>query len=240
MSLADPLGAASQALPSLNPGERLLWAAYGRVFNYDIRGLDALGQPEKGMLRKLGGGAAGVAGGFVDGVLGGGADSGTDRPLPPQVIAFGDRPGVAAHEFLRELGPVGHPRRVWALTTERLVVLGVVPPPEVVEPASFLAKAVGFGKGLAKTGKGIVEIIADRTKTYGENREGEPATAHEMTVRAELPRAGIGGFALAQRKKRKPCLRLSLVDGSGFDLLFDVEDPALFAWLLDRTNGSSR
>jgi hypothetical protein len=211
------------------------------VFNYDIRGLDPQGQPEKGLLRKLGGGASGFAGGVVDGMLGG-DDSGPDRPLPPDVVAFGTKPGVAAHKLLRDLSPNGHLERAWVLTTSRLLVLDPVPPPEAEEPAekSFLAKAVGFGKGLAKAGKEIAEILVDRTKTYGHNRADVPVTAHEMVVSAELPRAQISGAAVAERKKRKPCLRLSLVDGSGFDFLFDVEDPALFEWLLGRTNGDGR
>jgi hypothetical protein len=60
-----------------------------------------------------------------------------------------------------------------------------------------------------------------------------------MTVRAELPRARIAEVAPARRGSKfrsKPCLRMSLVDGSGFDLLFGSEDPALFEWMLTLTN----
>ncbi|GAA4542747.1 hypothetical protein [Amycolatopsis samaneae] len=245
MNLADPLGPATQAAASLHPGERLLWAAYGRVVNYHIRGLTPLGRPERSALRKLGSGVAGFAGDAVDAMLGGGDDSGPDRPPPPQVVAFGEREGVLAHTFLRELTPAGPAGRLWALTSSRLVVLHrfVPPEPEPAPPAekSFVAKAVGFGKGLAKAGKDIAGIITDRTKTYGDNREGEPVPRHEMTVAAELPAARVAGVATARhggKLRGRPCLRMSLVDGSGLDFLFDVEDPAMFSWLLARTNGA--
>jgi hypothetical protein len=236
MNLSDPLGAATQARPHLHPGEDLRWAAYGRVVGFDVRGLTPQGEPAKGLLRRVGSGAAGFAGDVLSEALGGGDDSGPDRPPPPQVIAFGDRAGVLAHEFLRAV-PVSAPiRRLWVLTAQRLVVLDE--PVPVVEPEpekSLLGKAVGFGRGVAKFGKDVAEILTDRTKTYGDNREGEPIAPREFVPVAELPAARIARVDVAQRG-RKPVLRMSLVDGSGVDFRFDAGEH--FDWLLARTNGA--
>jgi hypothetical protein len=232
MNLGYPLGAASQALPSLNPGERLLWAAYGRTLNYDVRGLDPWGVPKKSVLGKLGSGAANFAGDMVGAALGGGDDSGASNPPSPQVIVFGEQGGLA-HAAVRELSTSGSLSRLWALTSARLLVLEkFVPPPESEKPSekSFMSKAIGFGKGVVKTGKEIAAIMT--TKTYGDNAEGVPIATHRMVVAAELPRERIGGFTVAEQgKNRRPCLRVSFVDGSGMDFLFDCDDPRQFAWL---------
>ncbi|WP_410664386.1 hypothetical protein [Amycolatopsis sp. lyj-84] len=235
MNLGYPLGAASQALPSLHPGERLLWAAYGRTLNYDVRGLDPWGVPKKSVLGKLGSGAANFAGDMVGAALGGGDDVGKSNPPAPQVIVVGEQ-GSLAHAAVRELSTSGSLSRLWALTSARLLVLEKFVPPEPPEPAekSFMSKAIGFGKGVVKTGKEIAAIMT--TKTYGENAEGVPIARHEMVPRAEIPRDRIAGFAVAEHgKKRHPCLRASFVDGSGMDFLFDCEDPRQFAWLHSRT-----
>ncbi|QRP45844.1 hypothetical protein [Amycolatopsis sp. FDAARGOS 1241] len=234
MNLADPLGAATQARPHLRAEETLLWAAYGGVVGYDVRGLDELGHPAKGLLRKVGSGLADFAGGVVDAALSD-EDSGSSgtTQAPPAVVVFGDRTGLLAESLVRGSGTA-----LWVLTTARLVLLRVVVPPEPVEEPekSLLGKAVGFGRGLAKFGKDVAELIADRSKTFGENREGEPVARKDFEVAAELPRAQITGFAVA-RRGRKPGLRVSLVDGSGLDLRFGAEEPEAFEWLLARTNG---
>ncbi|WP_181773133.1 hypothetical protein [Amycolatopsis pittospori] len=235
MNLGYPLGAASQALPSLHPGERLLWAAYGRTLNYDVRGLDPWGVPKKSVLGKLGSGAANFAGDMVGAALGGGDDSGASNPPSPQVIVFGEQGGLA-HTTVRDLSTSGSLSRLWALTSARLLVLEkvVTPEPEKAAEKSFMSKAIGFGKGVVKTGKEIAAIMT--TKTYGENAEGVPIARHEMVPCAEIPRERIGGFAVAERgKKRVPCLRASFVDGSGMDFLFDCDDPRQFAWLYSVT-----
>lgn len=230
MNLSDPLGAATQARPHLHPGEALSWAAYGRGFAFDVRGLTLDGQPAKGLLRKIGSGAAEFAGDFVfEAIAGGGDDSGSDKPPPPQVVVFGDRAGVLAHEFLRDTPVRAAIRRLWVLTPQRLLVLDEpVPAPAPETGKSFLGKAIGFGREVAA-------ILTDRTKTYGDNREGEPIVLREFVVAAELPRDRIARVDIAKRG-RKPVLRMSLVDGSGLDFRFDADDH--FDWLLARTNGA--
>ncbi|MFI5612459.1 hypothetical protein [Amycolatopsis sp. NPDC051903] len=236
MNLADPLGAATQARPHLRPDETVLWAAYGSVLGYDVRGLDEFGNPAKGLLRKVGSGLADFAGGVVDAALSD-EDSGSSGTAqgPPAVVVFGDRPGLLAESLVRGSGA-----SLWALTTARLVLLRVVVAPEPVEEPekSLLGKAIGFGRGVARFGKDVAEIVTDRRKTYGDNHEGEPVARKDFEVAAELPRARITGFAVAQRD-RKPGLRMSLVDGSGFDLRFGADEPEAFEWLLARTNGAA-
>ena len=236
MNFSDPLGAATQARPHLYPGEPLLWAAYGRVINFDVRGLTPDGRPAKGLLRKLGSGAAGFAGDFVSEALGGGDDSGSDRPPAPQVVAFGDRAGVLAHEFLRGIPVQAAIRRLWVLTPRRLLVLDEpVPEAEPEAEKSLLGKAIGFGREVAQFGRDVAEILTDRTKTYGDNREGEPIALREFRPAAELARDRIARAEIAERD-RKPVLRMSLVDGSGLDFRFDADEH--FDWLLARTNGA--
>ncbi|MFJ8915676.1 hypothetical protein [Amycolatopsis sp. NPDC102389] len=221
MNLGYPLGAASQALPSLHPGERLLWAAYGRTLNYDVRGLDPWGVPKKSVLGKFGSGAANFAGDMVSAALGGSDDGGASNPPSPQVVVLGEQGGLA-HTAVRELSTSGSLARLWALTSARLLVLEKAAQPPEPEK-SFMSKAFGFGKEIAS-------IIT--TKTYGENAAGVPIARHEMEPRAEIPRERIAGFAVAEHgKKRLPCLRASFVDGSGMDFLFDCDDPRQFAWL---------
>lgn len=222
MNLGYPLGAASQALPSLHPGERLLWAAYGRTLNYDVRGLDPWGVPKKSVLGKIGSGAANFAGDVVGAALGGGDDGGKSNPPSPQVVVLGEQGGLA-HAAVRELPTSGSLSRLWALTSARLLVLEKFVAPEQPSKKSFMSKAIGFGKDIAS-------IMT--TKTYGENAEGVPIARHEMVPCAEIPRGAIAGFAVAEHgKKRRPCLRASFVDGSGMDFLFGCEDPGQFAWL---------
>lgn len=179
MNLGYPLGAASQALPSLHPGERLLWAAYGRTLNYDVRGLDPWGVPKKSVLGKIGSGAANFAGDVVGAALGGGDDGGKSNPPSPQVVVLGEQGGLA-HAAVRELPTSGSLSRLWALTSARLLVLEKFVAPEQPSKKSFMSKAIGFGKDIAS-------IMT--TKTYGENAEGVPIARHEMVPCAEI-RAG--------------------------------------------------
>ncbi|MGW4482839.1 hypothetical protein ACWEOE_03270 [Amycolatopsis sp. NPDC004368] len=228
MNLADPLGAATQARPHLRADERLLWAAYGGRVAYDVPGLDEFGQPAKSLLRKVGSGLSGFAGGVVDAALSS-EDSGSGATVvAPAVVVLGDRTGLVAEGLVRSGAAL------WVLTTARLVLLRAVVVPEPAPEPSLLGKAIGFGRGMAKFGKDVAEIVTDRRKIYGENREGEPVARREFEEAASLPREQIIGFAVARHG-----LRMSLVDGSGFELRFGAEEPEAFEWLLARTNGAA-
>jgi hypothetical protein len=220
IDFSDPVGAATYARRHVRPDERLLWATHGRVLNYDVRGLTPLGKPAPSVLSKVG---EGVLDAIFDG-----DDSSDSRPNP-HGVGFGRH----APRFLTGMNAENSFTRVWALTTQRLMVIEEVRPhprPEA-EGRSFLSKAVRFGKDVA-------EIFADRTKTFGRHKEGEPVTVHDTEVRAEVHRSGIAGFEVAKRGRR-PCLRMSLVDGTGLDFRLDGRhEPEVFAWMLALTNGT--
>lgn len=220
IDFSDPVGAATYARRHVRPDERLLWATHGRVLNYDVRGLTPLGKPAPSMLSK-------VSEGVLDAIFDG-DDSSDSRPNP-HVVGFGRH----APEFLTGLKAEYSFTRVWALTTQRLMVVEEVRPDPGPEPegGSLFSKAVRFGKDVA-------EIFADRTKTFGRHKEGEPVTVHDTAVRAEVHRSAIAGFEVAKRGRR-PCLRMSLVDGTGLDLRLDGrQEPEVFAWMLALTNGT--
>lgn len=221
IDFSDPVGAATHAHRHVRPDERLLWATHGRVLNYDVRGLTPLGKPKPSVLSKVG---EGVLDAIFDG------DDGSDSRPNPHVVAFGRHPP----HFLAGLPAEYSFTRVWALTTQRLMVLQEVQqqPDPKPEGGSFLTKAVRFGKEVA-------EIFADRTKTYGRHKEGEPVTVFETKVRAEVHRSAITGFEVA-RRDRRPCLRMSLVDGTGLDFRLDGrQEPEVFTWMLTLTNGTT-
>jgi hypothetical protein len=223
IDFSDPVGAATYARRHVRPGERLLWATHGRTLNYDVRGLTPLGKPKPGVLAKVGGGV-------LDAVLDG--DDGSDARPDPHVVAFGRH----VPEFLTGMTAEYPFTRVWALTTDRLVVLEEVrPAPEPGAGAgggSFLSRAVRFGKDVA-------DVFADRTKTYGRHKEGQPVPVHDTAVRAEVHRPAIAGFEVA-RRDRRPCLRMSLVDGTGVDFRLDRwQEPAVFDRMLALTNGTT-
>jgi hypothetical protein len=237
IDFSKPVGPATYALQHLRPNERLLWATYGTRLRYDVRGLDDHGNPDRSVLSKIGSGAAGAVLEVIS------PTEDYDRPDPPHLVVFGDR----MPDFLRGLPTrPGSGLRVWALTDQRFVVLDevlrVAPPKPAPDPdRSLFAKAVGFGKAVVEVSKDLAQAFADGTRTYGRNRAGEPVAILETQVSAELARPGIAGFAVAKHGsllRGRPCLRMSLVDGSGVDFLLDSKDSGLFEWMLAMTQGT--
>ncbi|RKT54762.1 hypothetical protein [Saccharothrix australiensis] len=221
------------------PGEQLLWAVNRTTFYLDVEGLDALGNPRKGLLGR----GARAAGGFTLDVVGsalfGSEDAtGSDRPPAPDHLLFGPGPGCLAHQAVPSI-PVAPGKRgvaLWALTGQRLVVARAYdrqPPPEPEK--SFLGKAMTIGKGVVDFGVDAAKIIAGNYHDYGRNTSGQPVALPEVSVLHEFPRAAIASVAPSAREK-KPCLRVSFVDGSGVDFLFPDEGSARRA--LDLTNGA--
>ncbi|MTD57783.1 hypothetical protein [Amycolatopsis pithecellobii] len=219
MSLEDPVGAASIARTQLAADERLLWAAAGKgAYYYDIEKLDPLGEKKKGLLSRSLRAAGNVAGDFAFEAVLGGSDSGPDKPPPADVLVFGEHKAGIAHETVVAHGEPGKRLSwIWALTAHRLLILGL--PPER-EPEGFARSLFTFGKDVAK-------ILTDTKRNYGEHVEGKSVVIPERKIIAEVPQSRIASVAPAQRR-RKPCLRLSFVDGSGIDFLFQVDDPAVF------------
>ncbi|GHF59197.1 hypothetical protein FHX82_000421 [Amycolatopsis bartoniae] len=219
---SDPVGAATTARLQLPPDEQLLWAAYNRfAYYYDVDGLDPLGERKKNAVLRGLRAVGGVAGDFASEMLGE-TDSSSNTPPPAGVFIVGARKEGLATDVLAALGEPGKNLEcLWALTARRLVLFGRPPTPE---PVSLGKTLFGVGKGLARA------VTGNSRKTYGAHTEGQPVVIEQREVVAEVPRARIAGVAPAQRR-RKPCLRLSFVDGSGLELLLPVEDPAVFEWM---------
>lgn len=122
--------------------EPLLWAAYFRRVQYDIRGLGRTGEPKKSLLSRGTGAALDAVSFLVD----------DDEPLPdlpPEVIVFGAAPDCLAHRHAKAGGVL------WALTPQRLAFVDSreTTPPEP-EPTSFVGKAWKFGKDVVNSVSG--------------------------------------------------------------------------------------
>ncbi|RZQ62041.1 hypothetical protein [Amycolatopsis suaedae] len=214
MNFSQPVGAAAHARALLcEPGEPLLWAAFATEHQFDVRGLTARGEPKAGFA------GAAVVGAVVAATNWGGDDGGGSERLPdPDVVVFGGIDSLA-HRHLRDQG-VGAVRRLWALTPARLAVAAVVTQ-EAEEPASLLGRA---GR--------LVKVFTDNRRRFGGNTEGEPVRLYPgLTPVTDVPRAEIARIDTAKRKGR-PCVRVSLVDESGFDLLFADDDPQVCEWMV--------
>ncbi|MEV0678533.1 hypothetical protein AB0I60_18645 [Actinosynnema sp. NPDC050436] len=225
------------------PGEQLLWAVNRTAYYLDVDGLDAVGEPRKGLLgrgvRAVGRGVGGFTLDFVGAALLGGDDAtGSDQPPAPDHLLFGPGPGCLAHQAVPAI-PVAPGKRgvvLWALTAHRLVVARARDPEPPARPErSLLGKAVSFGKGVVDFGVDAARIIAGNHHDYGRNTSGQPVPLPEVVVLHEFPRARIASVAPFAREGR-PCLRVSFVDGSGVDFLFP--DDGLARRAVDLTNGA--
>lgn len=205
-----PLGAGHVARQRLcRAGESLVWVMYRQTFHHAVDGLDQLGAPDRSLftrgLSAMGRGVGGLALTFV----GGGGDSGDDKAPAADHLVFGPSGESLAVRAVSRFEPGGRLNRLWALTSERLVVAEraaeALPEPA---PKSFLGKAIGFGKEVGK-------ILTDNRRKFGEHVEGEPVAVPDHRVVAEIPRAQIADVQSGQS------LRVVLVDGSGFEFLLD-------------------
>jgi len=190
-------------------GETLQWAMYRQTFYYAVDGLDKLGAPGRSLFTR---GLSAVGSGVAEFTLAltGGGDESSDRGPDADHLIFGPSGDSLAVRAMSRFTPGTQARRLWALTSERLVIAvrveAAAPEPQ---PSSFLGKAIGFGKDIGK-------ILTDNRLTFGEHVEGEPIDVPQYRVVVEIPRAQI---AEAQPG------RVVLVDGSGFEFL--LEPPAV-------------
>ncbi|WP_170155181.1 hypothetical protein [Lentzea roselyniae] len=123
MIFSAPLGAGHVARQRLcRAGESLVWAMYRQTFYYAVDGLDQLGAPGRSSftrgLSAMGRGVGDLALTFV----GGGGDSGDDNAPAADHLVFGPSGESLAVRAVSRFGPGGHLNRLWALTSERLVV----------------------------------------------------------------------------------------------------------------------
>jgi hypothetical protein len=189
-------------------GESLVWAMYRQTFYYAVDGLDKLGAPGRSLftrgLSAVGRGAGELALTMLSG--GGGDQSSADKAPAADHLVFGPSGDSLAVRALSQFEPGTRAHRLWALTSERLVIAvraeAAAPEPQ---PSSLLGKAIGFGKDIGK-------ILTDNRMKFGDHVEGEPIAVPEYRVVLEIPRAQI---AEAQPG------RVVLVDGSGFEFLLE-------------------
>ncbi|GAA4442874.1 hypothetical protein ACFQV2_39645 [Actinokineospora soli] len=171
--------------------EPVLWAAFGRRVGYDVKGLDAEGNIKHGL-------AARAAGTLLDAMVNDGY-AGNDGPTGAgaDVIVFSRGRDGAAVRHITALRAGERERDLWVLTPHRLHIAALVRPDAPTEDKGLL--------------KGLAGVFSGK----------ERARVEVLPVRPvlDVPRAEIAGLSVATRSRR-PCLRVELVDGSGFDLLF--------------------
>jgi hypothetical protein len=168
-----------------------------------------------------------------------GLDPGDDKSA--DLVVWGKALDCLAHRYVRMVSSWSDaPHRLYVLTRQRLALY------TRAEPGGFLARAArvrdGLRDGIVQLGKDLAEKVADRRKlwggdTYAGNYEGEPITPPTMEPLAEIRRAQIAGFEVAERTTA-PVLRLRLVDGSGLDFLVGMTDRDECEYALGLTNGA--
>ncbi|WP_197319420.1 hypothetical protein [Saccharomonospora sp. NB11] len=219
----DVPGPTTRARQVVAPDEPVLWAASGDRVAHDVPGLDQRGRPQ----------ASVELGGFD-------RDPGTMTTnldlerRPPDVVVFGDHPDCLARRALRHVCAHGGQWRTWALTSARLLVLDVLKVP-LPRDGSLLRRTLGLGREL-------VNIVTERARRHVGDGTELPVTCPPMAVVAAVDRSRIGDIAVSRRRlamRTRPCLRVRLVDGSGLDLLFGVEDESVFEWMLQLGRGES-
>ena len=188
--IAGPLVHARAALG----GEPVLWAAFGRGVGYDVKGLDADGNIKHGIVSR-------AAGTLLDAMVNDGyAGNDTVSGATADVVVFSRRGDGAAVRHITALKAVGQRERdLWVLTPHRLHIAALGVPDPVVEQQGLL--------------KGLAGVFTSGGK------ERKPVEVRPVRPVLDVPRAEIAGISVAERSRR-PCLRLDLADGSGFDLLF--------------------
>ncbi|MBP2472900.1 hypothetical protein JOF53_001772 [Crossiella equi] len=197
------LGPALTVRPHLRPGERLVHATRRSVLHYAVDGHDAHGQPRRGLLAR---GAAAVGSGvgeFVGAAVLGGSDSGRDTQAEPDHLVLGSGLDTVAARHFGAVTAGARVTRVFALTTQRLLVFASPPAPE---PSG------GVGKALFGFAKDVVRVVADTRRTYGDHVEGEPVGVPGLRLVHELPLDLLAHHGRGQRG-----YRLGFTDGSAVE-----------------------
>jgi hypothetical protein len=197
------------------PGEPVLLCAAsgGAATRYDVAGLDWWGKPERGAVGKVAGALGSAAFGVVDAAFAGSGpeDNGADAP---NVVAWGPSPDTIATRLC-----LPSPARTWlVLTPHRLAYVTVVedePDPRSEPDKSLLDKVSGFARA-----------ARDAFGSTSPHPPHQPIATTDMTTVAEIPRQHVTGIAVAERKlprqyqtRQSHVLRVSMVDGSGLDVL---------------------
>lgn len=211
------------------PGERVLWMREHSSYHtkYDVDGLDEKGNPQRGVMsRALRATALGVVGVAAAIDYYGGDDSGTSyddgvlSSSPVRTWIVGGAPDCLAAQAARPWTHRDLPGWQslpgwWTLTPTRFAFL------TTTEAVAELGKGQKSLVGNVARLAGEV-AVAVATVAAAEYPAGRPVELPEVVSGFEFDRAQLAGVApvLRQesRKDQVPVLRVSLVDGSGFDL----------------------
>lgn len=207
------------------PGERILWLrrCYHNEALYDVDGLDEKGEPQKGAvsraLRATGRGVLGAAMVFEEAV-GEAPDDGQVRDAGrlPKLWVVGPSPDCLAVQLARPRLNRSLPG--WSgfdswfvLTPARFAWL--------TTPGALAQLAEGelsFRENMGRFASGFVS--GESVSFPSSYPDGRPVEFPEVVSGFEFSRdqiAGVGQVVQEVRKQRVPALRVSFVDGSGFD-----------------------
>lgn len=209
------------------PGERILWLREhnGMHTKYDVDGLDEKGNPKRGVMsRALRATALGVVGvaaaidlavdddNYADGV--------ETRSTPVRMWVIGGGPDCLAAQAARPWTHRDLPGwqwlpAWWVLTPGRFAFLTTT---EAVAALRKGEKSL-VGNVVKLAGEVAVSLA---TMAAAEYPAGKPVELPEVVSGFEFDRAQIASIGPTMRqesrKEQVPVLRVSLVDGSGFDL----------------------
>ncbi|GAA2989309.1 hypothetical protein [Actinokineospora diospyrosa] len=185
-------------------GEQLLWAAHAKHYQLDIRGFESARVPSV----DLSGIPMKVANSVVDGIL---DTPDTHTPdYSPDVVVVGSTDMQAFKVFEHQFG-----RTLWVLTPAGLRV-GRVATNTKPEPEPEPEPSKGFFGGVVHAAKSFTDAFAKQTVW-------PQMPTYPVELEFEVPRRDIRGFTVAARgvlRSKLHCLRMELVDGSGYDLVF--------------------
>ncbi|MEU3648778.1 hypothetical protein AB0E59_35765 [Lentzea sp. NPDC034063] len=178
---------------------------------FALAGLDWQGRPERGALGKVAGAFGNAAAGVVDAAFAGSGpeDGGADAP---HVVAWGPHAAGIATRLCQPVSAIS-----WlVLTPYRLAQVTLVEEPAAPEEErSLLDRVSGFAKSAR-------DVFGGKSP-YPPH---QPIVTSGITTVAEAAREHIGSVSIAERKLPRQyqvrdvhALRVSLVDGSGIDVL---------------------
>ncbi|MBM7771191.1 hypothetical protein JOD54_001395 [Actinokineospora baliensis] len=225
--LAGPLIHAQNLLAGT--GESPLWAAFAEHYSWDSRGFDSARTPRVDV---------GAIPGKVLTTIVNATDDGPDMDPPkydPDVVIVSKHKEMAAVLFGMQFG-----RTLWVLTPRglRMGLVLMKPEPEPAPEPEPKPKR-GLIGGLVNAAKVVTDEVADM---WAKQTEWPQMPTYPVEPKFEIPRRDIAGFTVAARgllRSKVHCLRMELVDGSGFDLIFGAgKDRAQFERLHALTLGA--
>ena len=204
------------------PGEPILWCVRSTLrYRFEVTGLDANGNPERGWGSRAVRGVGGAVGGGILSVVDAAMDGDDDGSDYPPGFLTGPAPDCAAvREFARV--PASAKDGFWVLTPHRLARLTTRFPVEAdEEDGSWLGGAMRFGKGALKFAREVGDIVTSKP----EHEPGVPVPVPDVSEHAVIDRSLLAGFEAYQRKLGRAYLtskawylRIRFTDGSAMEI----------------------